>query len=89
MQVTVSLPKAFSVRDHHEFDAHSHLVARLNPDLRVKAIAQGIHVHGGPTVYWGIVHHVNHQPDSETIKTALTEAGFDTNHGGARYDASF
>lgn len=45
--VQIELPQAFSVRDVHEFTAHNHLLARL----RVKPVAVGIHVNGGPTVY--------------------------------------
>ena len=82
--VRVELPKAFSVRDDHEFVAHSHLVARLNSKLKVKPVAQGIHVNGGPTVFWGLVYHVDHEPSEDEAKKALAEAGFDTSHNGSQ-----
>ena len=45
MHTTVELPKAFSVRDEHEFLPFQHLMARLNPKLLVKEVATGVH-HG-------------------------------------------
>ena len=56
MFTKVQLPKAFSVRDEHEFYPMQHLMARLNPDLMVKQVATGVHVEGGGTVFWGIVY---------------------------------
>ena len=35
MLTKVKLPKAFSVRDEHEFYPMQHLMARLNPELMV------------------------------------------------------
>lgn len=82
LTLPVTLPVAFSVRDTHEFIAHRHLLQRLNPALRVTEVATGVHVHGGPTVYWGLVH------DADTLKTpddvimaALVAAGFDASKG--------
>ena len=49
----LNLPVAFSVRDYHEFQAHRDVLQRIHPDLRVGPVATGIHVNGGPTVYWG------------------------------------
>jgi len=82
--VTVNLPKAFSVRDDHEFTAHAHLVARMHPSLKVKPVAQGIHVNGGPTVFWGIVYHAEEIPNDDAVNEALVEAGFDTSHNGSQ-----
>ena len=56
MQAKIELPKAFSVRDEHEFLAFQHLMARLNPKLVVKRVATGVHVNGGEAVFWGIVY---------------------------------
>jgi hypothetical protein len=35
MQAKIELPKAFSVRDEHEFLPIQHLMGRLNPKLSV------------------------------------------------------
>ena len=56
MQTTIGIPQAFSVRDEHEFYPFQHLLARLNPELRVVQIATGVHIHGGCTVLWGLVY---------------------------------
>ena len=61
MHAKVELPKAFSVRDEHEFLPIQHLMARLNPKLRVKEVATGVHVNGGGTVFWGLVY-LNDKP---------------------------
>ena len=80
MQAKVELPKAFSVRDEHEFFPIQHLMARLNPKLIVRQVATGVHVGGGCTVYWGLVF-LDGQPPSRTkVETALREAGFDFTH---------
>jgi hypothetical protein len=50
MQTAIDLPKAFSVRDEHEFCPIQHLMARLNPKLLVEQIATSRHVNGGSTV---------------------------------------
>ena len=55
MEATIEVPKAFSVRDDHEFLAFKHLMARLNPGLRVRQVGMGLHVHSGNTVFWGLV----------------------------------
>lgn len=77
MQATVELPKAFSVRDEHEFFPIQHLMGRLNPRLMVTQIATGVHVNGGSTVYWGLVYQGGQPLDPKLIETALKEAGFD------------
>lgn len=88
-KATIKLPAAFSVRDQHEFDAHGHLVRRLNDKLRIKQVATGTHVNGGPTVYWGLVHLAGEDPSEDDIKAALTEAGFDAKHNGAHYSVEY
>lgn len=80
MLTKVHLPKAFSVRDEHEFYPMQHLMARLNPDLMVKQVATGVHVEGGGTVFWGIVYMGENPPNKQQVKDALREAGFDFNH---------
>jgi hypothetical protein len=80
-QVLITLPKAFSVRDEHELLAFQHLMARLNPSLRVTEVAQGLHREGGTTKFWGLVH--TDLPSKETVLEALLEAGFDSDHNGA------
>lgn len=77
MEITITLPQAFSVRDEHEFVAHGHLVERMNPKLRIVQVATGMHKKGGCTVYWGIVYSQDEVPGSEIIKAALAAAGFD------------
>ena len=64
MLTKVQLPKAFSVRDEHEFYPMQHLMARLNPELMVKPVATGVHVDGGGTVFWGIVYSARIRPAS-------------------------
>ncbi|NUQ63493.1 MAG: hypothetical protein HUU20_13525 [Pirellulales bacterium] len=80
MQTPVELPKAFSVRDDHEFYPIQHLLARMNPDLRVVQVATGRHVHGGPTVFWGLVYLDGKTPSRKDMEAALNEAGFDFGH---------
>lgn len=41
MHAKMELPKAFSVRDEHEFLPIQHLMARLNPNVVVKQVATG------------------------------------------------
>jgi len=84
MKYQIDVPKAFSVRDEHEFLAFRHLVARLHPHLRVTEAAQGIHKEGGTTKYWGLVHGSGQIVTREELETALLEAGFDHQHNGAR-----
>lgn len=83
MPATIDLPKAFSVRDDHEFYPIQHLVARLNPDLMVSHVATGVHVEGGCTVFWGLVHLKDEPLTEQQVKTALAEAGFDVAHNGS------
>lgn len=80
MHAQVELPKAFSVRDEHEFYPIQHLMARLNPKLMVKQMATGKHVHGGGTVFWGLVFQEGKTPDKAQVESALREAGFDFTH---------
>ena len=80
MLTKVQLPKAFSVRDDHEFYPLQHLMARLNPGLMVKQVATGVHVDGGGTVFWGVVYSGDSPPTRQQVIEALREAGFDFNH---------
>jgi hypothetical protein len=77
MNAQVDLPKAFSVRDEHEFFPIEHSVARLNPKLLVKQVATGVHVDGGSTVFWSVVYHENTLPSRREVEAALREAGFE------------
>lgn len=87
MQTNVQLPKAFSVRDEHEFYPLQHLMARLNPKLHVKQVATGKHVDGGGTVFWGLVYLEGHFPDKTHLEIALREAGFDFAHNNSNHAA--
>ena len=80
MKAKVELPKAFSVRDDHEFLPIQHLLARLNPHLLVRQIATGVHVDGGETVCWGLVYLKGEPPSRTKVEVALREAGFDFVH---------
>lgn len=80
MHAKVELPKAFSVRDEHEFFPIQHLMARLNPKLMIKQVATGMHVHGGSTVFWGVVYFNGDPPNEQKVEMALREAGFDFAH---------
>ena len=80
MQSTVDLPKALSVRDDQEFLPIQHLMARLNPKLTVTQVATGVHVNGGPTVFWGLVYLEDQPPTKKQMEAALREAGFDFAH---------
>jgi hypothetical protein len=80
MQAKIVLPKAFSVRDTHEFLPIQHLMNRLNPKLSVKEVATGVHVDGGGTVRWGLVYLNGEPPSKKKVETALREAGFDFVH---------
>jgi len=80
MQATIELPKAFSVRDDHEFYPLQHLLARMNPQLRVIQVATGVHVNGGCTVCWGLVYQEGRLPTKKEVESALREAGFDFAH---------
>ena len=80
MYAKVELPKAFSVRDEHEFFPIQHLMARLNPQLVAKQVATGVHVDGGGTVFWGLVYLKSELPSKKKVEIALREAGFDFAH---------
>jgi hypothetical protein len=80
MHAQVEVPKAFSVRDEHEFYPIQHLMARLNPKLMVKQIATGMHVNRGGTVFWGLVFLEGETPGKAQVESALREAGFDFAH---------
>lgn len=80
MQATVELPKAFSVRDEHEFLPVQHLLARMHPELRVVRVATGVHINGGCTVFWGLVYLADRPPNRKQVEVALREAGFDFVH---------
>ena len=80
MRIKVELPKAFSVRDEHEFLPFQHLLGRMNPKLIVKQVATGVHVDGGDTVFWGLVYLDDKPPDKNKVENALREAGFDFAH---------
>jgi hypothetical protein len=82
VQVPVQVPKAFSVRDDHEFYPIEHLMARLNPQLRVTQLTTGVHVGGGCTVFWGIIHFEGQKISQKELEIALKEAGFDFQHNG-------
>ncbi len=80
MYTNVELPKAFSVRDEHEFLPIQHLMARLNSKLLVKQVATGSHVESGGSVHWGLVYLDGRPPDKKNVEDALREAGFDFAH---------
>ena len=80
MKAKVELPKAFSVRDDREFLPIQHLLGRMNPKLRIKRVATGVHVDGGGTVFWGIVYLEGEPPSKKKVENALREAGFDFVH---------
>jgi hypothetical protein len=54
VQPQIDLPKAFSVRDKHEFYPIQHLMARLNPELALTQVGAAVHVNGGCTVFFGV-----------------------------------
>ena len=80
VQSKIDLPKAFSVRDEHEFLPIQHLLARLNPQLTITEVATGVHIDGGSTVHWGLVHLEAQPPTKKEMEAALREAGFDFVH---------
>ena len=80
MHTKVELPKAFSVRDDHEFLPFQHLLARMSPKLIVRQVATGVHVNGGGTVYWGLVFLKDKPPSKKKVEIALRKAGFDFVH---------
>ncbi len=80
MRASIELPKAFSIRDEHEFLPIRHLMGRLNPQLVVKQVATGVHMDGGSTVFWGLVYAKGEPPSKKKVEAALREAGFDFVH---------
>jgi hypothetical protein len=80
MRTAIELPKAFSVRDENEFLPFQHLMERMSPDLLVTRVATGVHVSGGPTVFWGLVHMDGQALSQKDVENALREAGFDFGH---------
>lgn len=82
MHATIEVPKAFSVRDDHEFFPIQHLLARLNPRLLVASVATGRHINGGCTVFWGLVFEDGQKLTRKDVETALADAGFDFKHSG-------
>ena len=80
VQTQIDLPKAFSIRDEHEFLPIQHLMARLNPKLVVTQVATGFHVNGKCTIFWGLVSLEGHPPTRQEVEVALNEAGFDFGH---------
>jgi hypothetical protein len=85
MQATVEVPKAFSVRDDHEFFPIQHLLARMNPELIVRQVTTGKHVSGGCTVFWGLVCLDGQELDEKEVELALEEAGFDFARGSSMH----
>jgi len=80
MQAAVQLPKAFSASDERELRLIQDLMTRLNPKLLVIQVATGVHVDGGSTANWGLVH-LDSQPLMDTeVHAALEEAGLDFQH---------
>jgi hypothetical protein len=80
MQAIIELPKAFSARHDGEIPLIQDLMTRLNPKLLVIQVATGVHVDGGSTVNWGLVH-LDGQPLMDTeVHAALEEAGLDFEH---------
>ena len=80
MKFTIELPKAFSARDDREFPLIRDLMARLNPKLLVTQVATGVHVDGGCTVNWGLVHMEGQPLTDADVAGALKEAGLDAQH---------
>ena len=86
MEATIEVPKAFSVRDDREFLAFKHLMARLNPRLRVRQVGMGLHVNSGYTVFWGLVSLDDQRVTRDEFEEALRAAGFDFEHHAAQLD---
>jgi hypothetical protein len=80
MNVTVELPKAFSVRDDRELPLVQDLMARLNPKILVAQVATGVHIDGGYTVNWGLVYMEGQSLTDAELAAALKEAGLDSQH---------
>lgn len=73
-------PRRSRCADDHELLPVQHLLARLNPKLTVTQVATGVHVNGGPTVFWGLVYLEDQPPSTKQMEVALREAGFDFAH---------
>jgi hypothetical protein len=86
MEVPVKVPTAFSVRDENEFYAFQHLMARMNPQLLVTPVATGVHLNGGCTVFWGIVHLNTQKLTKADVENGLREAGFNFSQRGQLYN---
>jgi len=71
VKAQVELPKAFSVREENEFYPIQHLMARLNPRLVVTQAGTGVHVNGGCTVFWGVVHLEGQSPSRKEVEGVL------------------
>ena len=80
MQITIELPKAFSVRDVRELTFVQDLMTRLNSQVLVAQVATGIHIDGGPTAVWALVYMDGQPPKEAEIFNALREAGLDMQH---------
>jgi len=55
-------------------------MTRLNPKLSVTQVATGVHVDGGFTVNWGLVHMEDEALSDADVAAALKEAGLDAQH---------
>ena len=86
METTIEVPKAFSVRDDHEFLPFKHLMTRLNPQIRVRQVGMGLHVNSGSTVFWGLITLEGQKVTRAEFEEALREAGFDLEHYAAQVD---
>ena len=80
MEITVELPKAFSVRDDRELPLIRDLMARMNPMLLVDQVATGVHIDGGYTVNWGLVYMEGQPLTDADVTAALKDAGLDAQH---------
>ena len=80
LQAAIELPKAFSARDDCEILLIQDLMTRLNPKLLVIQAATGVHVDGGSTVNWGLVHLGGQPLMDKEVHAALEEAGLEFQH---------
>jgi hypothetical protein len=55
----------------------------MNPKLAVTQVGTGIHVNGGCTVVWGLVHLEGQRLAKRDVEAALREAGFDFTHNAS------
>jgi hypothetical protein len=56
------------------------MLQRLHPGLLVQEVGTGIHLNGGPTVYWGLVYIKGQSLVDADITKCLEHAGFDFRH---------